>query len=259
MRKENIYVIFFICVLILVLSLFSIRGYNKLKRCKDDIVYHHAKNSLIQAKKFLGNYAIRFVIFNVIYIISCCMINYCEISIKQIFLGREDDIGVSLLGIKLLQLILDTIFVFVVEFIFSRIVYVFTEVKHISPYDGIGRMNIGNFEANTFFRYMVIHAGILIVLIEILLIYINIVFSIMINIINIIIVILGLCDLLQNDNYYKDNYPQERETLPFREKWYINNIYRYFKDIGYRREHSMVLRENLKNIGYGMLNIFSRY
>lgn len=252
---EDIYV-FFLYISIFILAPFSIMEYNKLKRYSSNKVYNHAKNSLIQAQKFLGFYAIVFIILHILYKILCWEIRYCEAIINENILGIES--VTTPFFIKLLQMVINVLFVILFECIFSRIVYTFTEVKHISLYDSIGKINMGNIKAQKFFKYMVIRAIIMIVLFEFVFICTSIKLSIIINITNVLIVILGLADLLQNKDYYKDDYPKEREKLPFREKWYINNIYKYFRNTKYRRDHNIILRENLKNIVYGMLNIFSK-
>lgn len=257
MKNQKILVILIIYILIGVLGILSYREKKKLlKYSSNNKIFNHAKNSLIQAQKFLCSYSLLLMIIDMTYKVICCTLRYCIWEVEQCNFGKNK-IVVILLSIKSLWLFISVFWAFFYGYIFARIIYTFTEVKHISPYDYMGRMNKDNLEAKSFFKNMTMRASIMIIAVEILLMYNNIIiFSIVVNMGIVVILILGLADLLQHENYYKDDYLKERKELSLTKRLYIENIKQYLKDVEYRRKRNEVLIENFKNIGYGMLNMF---
>lgn len=181
-----------------------------------------------------------------------------KVMIKLIFMNEA-----VIILLALLFNLLYFIFSFFVMLIWlpmyiSFSLYMITEVKHLSPNDGVNKkirnediIDAKQFYAKEFFL------GLLLTILMILQAFL---FSYIIGAVSIVICIFlyvfGMADVLQYSNYNSPNFKDDYKQKDFWDKLFIRNIINFFVKKDYHQQSMNALIDNTKNIKLGMIHIF---
>lgn len=237
--------IIFICVIQIILILSCLFKYISLIKFKGDRLYWHEKKSFTDILFCIT----MFMIFNIIVMPI----------VKGAMMFLDNHIKVGIMEYILI------VFIILLLFALSGVtmalsIYMISEVKHLSPEDGIGikiyeektmRSKAAKFYVNEFLLGLVISITMLFQ-IAIINKFIFLVFTIEL----IVIFSLGMADVLQHEDYNNKSYTDKYKRMNIEDKLYISNIVRLFKDASYRGKSIKMFKCNIHNIRLGIINIF---
>ncbi len=231
-----------------ILTVFSIYKWMTLKKIQDEIMYWHEK------KSFQDIYRM-----NVFCLIANIIIIYFGAIISNIC--REQ--GTILTTMHWYWLWGTRIFALVMMVMVSAIsVYMTTEIKHISPDDGIG-FQIADIEdkktrikAKRFYITEAIVGMLVIITTFIQLLYLHIFLGIAFILIVMLLYFGGMADVLQHENYNSPEYKERYKKMKWANRYFFTNIFSLFSDREYRNKACNALLENTSNIKKGVKNIF---
>ena len=232
MRLINITIIIQIFILVI-----CIKEYLKLKKIKDKNLYYHQKQSFDDA--YRGNAL--FLLCNIIYTYFTSNILFDSygliMGIMVWILGPVIEIAVTFVSL-----------------------YMATEIKHLSPNDGIGRQLLDfknkkvKKSADRFYLEEVIVGMLSCITLLIQSACIHPINSIIIIFVGIFLYYFGMADILQHENYNSPEYVARYKKMKWQERFYITNIVKYYNDKEYHDRALSVFRENNDNIKIGFKN-----
>lgn len=231
-------------VAILIIAIISYKVTKEICKNKaEDLLYNHAKKSMIELYRFLYLFGVGFIIVDMLYKYMSFIGNPNLIQNSSI-----SDTYAEICILRVMKMLCIITYIIIA----STMLYPISEVKHISLSDSIGAKNKGDLEAIKFFKKTALMGFFMILIMEYL-IYLNgIVLFIVLNLIFIVIFLLGMADLLQHSGYYKWDFEEKRKTFSFLEKCYIYDIYKGLSSKQSMEKSYKTLKENIRNIKIGI-------
>ncbi len=231
-----------------ILAVFCLIKYCTLKKIEETKLYYHGKKSFDDIYKM-----------NAKYLWANILICYWGAILRDIC--KKSNIMLTLMD---WWVIIGTwIFLTLILIIMIAIsLYMITEIKHLSPDDGIGYQITLMKEKKSIVkaRSFYITETIIGLIIEITLLiqsfYIHMVVGIECILFGIFFYYFGMGDVLQHENYNSEEYKERYKKMKWSDKLYINNIITFFRDKEYHNKAIGTLQENTSNIKKGVKNIF---
>lgn len=231
----DVLIIFFIQFIPFIVS---IRRFVLLKRKKQAIMYHHEVKSYLDTYKWLS------ICTGTNFVCWCIIL--LLVSINNSFTGdltAKMEILYTLFACRIIYLLIMTY-----SIAFSM--YLVTEIKHLSPEDGIGKQNYKDksIEAWTFFKSGA-WIGITILFVSIYQAFrAHIIIGIISIVMFVFLYVFGMGDVLQHDGYNSPEYHTWYKKQNILEQFYVPNIIRFFSNRDYRTKSLNVLSQNTQNI-----------
>lgn len=210
-------------------------------RYKSRMLYWHEKKSFLDTYSMTGKYLF--------------------LNIITFFLGLLVRHG---FGDVLYNVIIGDFCVVIGAFIVNVVaIYMITEIKHISPNDGIGKQILQCADpkmkkrAWRFYKQEFFVGCLLAVLLLLEIIMMDKITTAIYLVGTVVVYIFGMADVLQHEGYNSDTYNEEYRKKNILDKLYIINIIRFFRESKYRQSALVVLKENTLNIYIGIRQIFN--
>lgn len=220
-------------------------NYFKVKKIEKQILYYHEKKSFQDIYKMGGMWGILTAVINwcIGLIFYICKEVYKEI----VFVIIEKAFIIAISGMMM-----------------AIIVYMITEIKHLSPEDTIGRkiINSNNKELEEkACRFYKSEFGIgmcmgIILLIQ--LAYVDKLALIIVLVIAVSVYFLGMADMLQYEGYNTLEFAKNYKKKTMLEKIFIPNISKCLQSEEYRKNRKQILFENRCNIRKSLKYIWGK-
>lgn len=243
MKVINITILIQVAILI-----FSFIQFMRIKKVKEIKLHCHGKKSF---QDIYGMNA-RYLCFHIIFVYFAVWIKFASQDPKTMFFVMG---WYWVIATRIFVIIMSTIIV-------AISLYMTTEIKHFSPYDGIG-MQLRNLDSDedkkSAYRFY-LNEAIIGLLVDITLLiqnfYINAIVGVAVLVIGIFLYYFGMADVLQHDNYNSLDYKERYKKMKWSDKFFITNIISYYKDKKYHDKAVNILHENTSNIKKGFYYIF---
>lgn len=132
------------------------------------------------------------------------------------------------------------------------LIYMATEIKHISPYDSIGEKIQSDKKANIFYIKEFFLGIIVLINCVVQSLYGSMIVGWLIIIYIIFLFYFGMADVLQDTNYNSPDYEYLYKNKKMYEKYFIPQLFQFCINKEYRCQHVEIANENIKNIKNGM-------
>lgn len=231
----------------IIMSIIGIVQVRNLEKNPNEVLFCHEKKSHSDSYK-----TVQFSAVGIIIVIGTEVINQ--------FNEWTDISTIIKMSITLVVYILVAI---IILFLTAFYVYMITEVKHLSLEDEIGKKiqkleAVERRNAYLFFKTEVVFGVILLFNLLVQMFCLNFIYGIMLICAGGFVFYFGMADVLQHPNYNSEEYKKEFRKKTFTDKYFINNIMRFFCDEVYRAKSKNVLQTNIKNIRQGFCRLFER-
>lgn len=241
-------VIYITILLQIVIAVTSIYKFVCIKKISDKYLYYHEKKSFQDIYKM-----------NSIYLWFYIVVAYVGAVLSNIL--KLPDLVVT--AYEMYWIFCVWLLVTVMLGVMVAIsLYMITEIKHLSPDDGIGMdiVRIEDIKVRNAAKKFYLSESIMGFLISITLIiqafYIHIIVGIEYILISAFFFYFGMADILQHDNYNAAEYKSEHKRMSLSEKLFISNIIYFIRDKEYHDKSIKNLQENSSNIKKGIKCIF---
>ena len=232
----------------IILAVFSLIQFIKIKKISGNILYCHEKKSFQDIYK---TNAIWWW-FNILCLYIAILFDYAS-KMPDVILSISD--WVIVIGTKIIVIAMSITTV-------AISLYMATEIKHLSPNDGIGKQ-ISNLESDSYkrkaCRFYLTEAIVGLLFDFTLLIqtfYLHIIVGIAVLFLNIFFYYFGMADILQHENYNSLEYKAKYKKMKCIDKWFISNFINFFTNKDYHKKSASVLHENTSNIKEGVMYVF---
>ena len=225
-----------------ILWLIALNQYHNIVHSNTTILFGHQKKSITDT------YSV-FCIWIPIHIVFCFF---------RLFFFLIERKSINLFTLRVIWYVLLILFLL---FIIPILIYMTTEIKHISPYDSIGEKLQNDKKANIFYIKEFLLGIIILIHCIVQAVYGNMVIGLFIIIYTIFLFYFGMADVLQDDNYNSPDYGYLYKDKKMYEKYFIPQLVQFCLNKEYRYQHVKIANENIDNIKNGMwvlIKIISR-
>lgn len=235
-------------VMQIILALFSLVKFLRLKKIKDTKLYYHGKKSFQDIYRMNATYLWPniFVIYFAAIVSDIC-------NSPDIILTVMD--WYWIISVWIVVTLMVTIMV-------AISLYMTTEIKHLSSHDGIGQQ-IATIEdkktrnaARRFYISEVVVGFFVDITLLIQTFYIHIIVGVEFIIIAIFLYYFGMADVLQHEDYNSPEYKAKYKKMKWLDKFFITNIICFYRNEEYHDKAINVLHDNTSNIKKGIKSIF---